>query len=483
MPKLQQTGSMSDSNCKSCGPASPGAERSDSSGLECIVSDESDKQEKISKKKGKGQDVSQSFVSALSTKIDELEKSIASSNQLERENAKLRRKHLREVQKYVSDRSLTAEDRLQFLQSRYTQQATDLLKTEKQYFEVVKEMDAVTREKDKVQADLKKANTLKDKLEELCRQLQREVKEVAEESKRRNEEELKQRQVLQQRFTQAINDVSAKMDQHQQERMKQIAENDALRDRLNQFLEQFELQEKQYNQQMHAKDLEVQLMTAKLEQQLQINTQLAQKSSLLQQTNDQLSKAHDTFSKEMDSFSSTREQNLLLAESNKELKSQLEHYYEKFAEFQTTLTKSNQMFDKLKSELENHHTVRVQLQKERDELKRKAEKSDVTIIQLLDEKTTLKKQVEKLQGKLQTSPDADELRRLKTQKERLEGLCRTLTAQLKSQTPAPETTSEAITDAQQNEASCAPEKQTENDQDQLGTTASSQEINLPDNLY
>lgn len=423
---------MSEQAAKLPLPVPGTSEQVDPGAVDCLVQDEPDKQgDKVSKKKGRGQDVSQTVVSALSSKIDELEKSISSSNQLERDTAKLRRKQLREVQKYVSDRSLSVEERMTFLQNKYTQQTTDLLRTEKQYYDVVKELDGVNKEKDRVQTELKKANTLKDKLEELCRQLQREVKEVAEESRRRNEEELKQRQALQQRFTQAINDVSAKMDQHQQERVKQIAENDALRDRLNHFLEQFELQEKQYAQQLQAKDLELQLVAVKLEQQVQINAQLSQKSSLLEQTNEHLTKAHETVAKELDTVVGMREQNVLLTESNKELKSQLEHYYEKFAEFQTTLTKSNQMFDKLKKELETHHSLRNQLQKERDELKKKCDKSDVTVIQLLDEKTTLKKQVEKLQSKLHGSPDSEELKKLRMQKERLEGLCRALQAQLK----------------------------------------------------
>ena len=56
-----------------------------------------------------------------------------------------------------------------------------------------------------MQLELRKTNTLRDRLEELSRQLQRENKEVLEESRRRKEEEMKQRQALQQKFSQAIN--------------------------------------------------------------------------------------------------------------------------------------------------------------------------------------------------------------------------------------------------------------------------------------
>lgn len=56
-----------------------------------------------------------------------------------------------------------------------------------------------------VQSELRKTNLVKDKLEDLCRSLQKESREVGDESRRRNEEELRQRQALQAKFTQAIN--------------------------------------------------------------------------------------------------------------------------------------------------------------------------------------------------------------------------------------------------------------------------------------
>jgi hypothetical protein len=47
-----------------------------------------------------------------------------------------------------------------------------------QVLDLQRELDAVSRDKDRVQAELKKTNLLKDKLEELCRQLQKETREV-----------------------------------------------------------------------------------------------------------------------------------------------------------------------------------------------------------------------------------------------------------------------------------------------------------------
>ena len=55
-----------------------------------------------------------------------------------------------------------------------------------------------------VQVELRKTNVLRDRLEELCRQLQRENREALEESKRRQEEDIRQRQAVQIKFSAAI---------------------------------------------------------------------------------------------------------------------------------------------------------------------------------------------------------------------------------------------------------------------------------------
>jgi hypothetical protein len=76
-------------------------------------------------KKGKGkEDLSSQFANVLTTKITELEKGLNSSNPAEREASKLRRKALRELQKYVNDKSISIEDKISYVQSKYTIQVS-----------------------------------------------------------------------------------------------------------------------------------------------------------------------------------------------------------------------------------------------------------------------------------------------------------------------------------------------------------------------
>lgn len=61
----------------------------------------------------------------LSGKIQELEAATLSGTPAEKDAARNRKKQLREVLKYVSDKSNSLEDRLMYLQSRFSQQVTE----------------------------------------------------------------------------------------------------------------------------------------------------------------------------------------------------------------------------------------------------------------------------------------------------------------------------------------------------------------------
>jgi hypothetical protein len=63
----------------------------------------------------------------LSGKIHELEAATLSGTSAEKDAARNRKKQLREVLKYVSDKSNSPEDRLMYLQSRFSQQVTELV--------------------------------------------------------------------------------------------------------------------------------------------------------------------------------------------------------------------------------------------------------------------------------------------------------------------------------------------------------------------
>lgn len=71
--------------------------------------------------------LTQQFTQILSGKIQELESATLSGTSAEKDAARNRKKQLREVLKYVSDKGNTLEERLALLQARFTQQVTELV--------------------------------------------------------------------------------------------------------------------------------------------------------------------------------------------------------------------------------------------------------------------------------------------------------------------------------------------------------------------
>lgn len=201
-------------------------------------------------------------------------------------------------------------------------------------------------------------------------------------------EEQQKRQDLSKKFHTTIKEITTKMEEQGEERMKQLKENETLREKLKNLAEQYQIREQHYATQMKAKDLERQLLEAKLKQQADIALQEALKAQAY------------------------KEQIASLAKTEGELRNQLSLYAEKFEQFQDTLTKSNDVFATFKQEMERMTKTIKQREKENAALKKKSEQSDITLIELVEERNGLRKQLETV----------------KAQKLKLEGLCRALQA-------------------------------------------------------
>ncbi|CAM6034441.1 unnamed protein product [Sphagnum compactum] len=259
-------------------------------------------------------------------------------------------------------------------------------------FSLEKELLALRRKCEQVNKEKDTSIALRQKLESLCRELQRQNKILLDENKRVSTEEQQKRQELSTKFHNTIKDITSKLEEQGDERLQQIKENEILREKLKHFTQQYEIREQHYGHQLRTKALEQQLAEVKLKQQQELFAQEEAKSHLY------------------------TEQIAQLLKTEQDLRSQLGLYGDKFEQFQDTLTKSNDVFATFKKEMEKMSKTIKKLEKENFSLKKKCEKSDVTIIELLDERASLKKQAE-------TS---------RNQKEKLEALCRSLQAERKS---------------------------------------------------
>lgn len=257
-------------------------------------------------------------------------------------------------------------------------------KSEKEFLEFTLKYQQVIAERDA-------AIAVRDKLESLCRELQRQNKMLMDECKRASMEGQNLRLDLSAKFQDAIKDVSNKLEEQKEESLSQLRENEMLRNKLKQLADQYTLAEQQFAQKLKQKTLELQLADLKIKQH---EEKLVQEQSQMKVYAEQVSQ-------------------LLATEKN--LRLQLTADGEKFQQFQDALLKSNEVFETFKQEIEKMTKSIKELKKENSFLKSKSEKSDVTLIGLVDEREGLKKQLEKT----------------KNQKEKLEALCRSLQAERK----------------------------------------------------
>ncbi|MBA0596289.1 hypothetical protein Gorai_013115 [Gossypium raimondii] len=225
------------------------------------------------------------------------------------------------------------------------------------------------------------------------------------------------------RFQDAIKDVSNKLEEQKDDCLSQLKENEMLRDKLKELADQYALSEQQYAQKLKQKTLELQLSDLKIKQH---EEKLTQEQAQMKVYAEQVSQ-------------------LLVTEKN--LRMQLTADGEKFQQFQyawtlplnalhsssilfiltaeklslrrsnveDALSKSNEVFETFKQEIEKMAKSIKELRKENVFLKSKCDKSDFTLIELVEERERMKKQLEKT----------------KNQKEKLESLCRSLQAERK----------------------------------------------------
>ncbi|XP_033125684.1 alpha-taxilin-like [Anneissia japonica] len=263
-----------------------------------------------------------------------------------------------------------------------------------------RQMSQLQKERDHLQSEHGKALLAKSKLESLCRELQRHNKTVKEESLQRAREEEEKRKEVSAKFQQTINEITSQMQENHARNMKLKEENLELATKLKNLVEQYERREEHIDKMLKHKELEAQLFDAKLQQ---ANLTLAEekekhireKAILLNETADVHLKCE------------------ALTKQEAQLKSQLGVYTEKFEEFQTTLTKSNEVFQTFKQEMDKMTKKIKKLEKETNMWKVRWEGSNKTLKQMTEERALMIKTVTAQKARI----------------EKLEKLCRALQAE------------------------------------------------------
>ncbi|XP_051520106.1 alpha-taxilin-like isoform X2 [Myxocyprinus asiaticus] len=291
----------------------------------------------------------------------------------------------------------TPEEKLAGLCKKYAELLEEHRNARKQMRALQKKQTQLIQEKDHLRNEHSKAILARTKLESLCRELQRHNRTLKEDGVQRARLEEEKRKEVTSHFQVTLNDIQAQMEQHNERNANLRQENMELADKLKKLIEQYELREEHIDKVFKHKDLQQQLVDAKL-----LQAQVLHKDS-----EDRHQKEKEFLLKEVAESQRMYE---LMKQQEVHLKQQLSLYTEKFEEFQNTLSKSNEVFTTFKQEMEKMTKKIKKLEKETTMYRSRWESSNKALLEMAEEKTLRDKEFESLQVKVQ----------------RLEKLCRAL---------------------------------------------------------
>ncbi|XP_064339445.1 gamma-taxilin isoform X2 [Camelus dromedarius] len=235
-------------------------------------------------------------------------------------------------------------------------------------------------------------STPEEKLAALCKKyadLEENMQQAREEEERRKEATA--------HFQITLNEIQAQLEQHDIHNAKLRQENIELGEKLKKLIEQYALREEHIDKVFKHKELQQQLVDAKLQQTTQ----------LIKEADEKHQREREFLLKEATESRHKYEQ---MKQQEVQLKQQLSLYMDKFEEFQTTMAKSNELFTTFRQEMEKMTKKIKKLEKETIIWRTKWENNNKALLQMAEEKTVRDKEYKAFQIKL----------------DRLEKLCRAL---------------------------------------------------------
>ncbi|XP_061573916.1 alpha-taxilin-like [Cololabis saira] len=160
----------------------------------------------------------------------------------------------------------TPEEKLGGLCTMYAELLEENRNTQKQMKVLQKKQNQLFQEKDNLRNEHSKAILARSKLESLCRELQRHNRTLKEEGIQRTRLEEEKRKEVTSHFQVTLNDIQTRMEQHDERNASLRQENADLAEKLKKLYEQYKLREEHIDKVVKHKDLQQQLVDAKLHQ-------------------------------------------------------------------------------------------------------------------------------------------------------------------------------------------------------------------------
>uniref|UniRef100_A0AAZ3RSF5 Taxilin alpha n=1 Tax=Oncorhynchus tshawytscha TaxID=74940 RepID=A0AAZ3RSF5_ONCTS len=281
----------------------------------------------------------------------------------------------------------TPEEKLTGLCKKYAELLEERRNNQKLMRVLQKKQSQLVQETDHLRNEHSKTILARSKLESLCRELQRHNRTLKDDGMQRARVEEEKRKEVTSHFQVTLYDIQAQMEQHDERNASLRLENSELAEKLKKLIQQYELREEHIDKVFKHKELQQQLVDAKLHQ----------SQGLLIESEDRHHREKDFLLKEAAESQRMCE---LMKQQEVHLKQQLSLYTEKFEEFQTTLSKSNEVFTTFKQEMEKMTKKIKKLEKETTMYRSRWESSNKALLNMAEEKTLQEREFDSLQGKV-----------------------------------------------------------------------------------
>nr|XP_010963948.1 beta-taxilin [Camelus bactrianus] len=275
----------------------------------------------------------------------------------------------------------TPEEKLDFLFKKYAELLDEHRTEQKKLKLLQKKQVQIQKEKDQLQSEHSRAVLARSKLESLCRELQRHNKTLKEETLQRAREEEEKRKEITSHFQSTLTDIQAQIEQQSERNMKLCQENTELAEKLKSIIDQYELREEHLDKIFKHRELQQKLVDAKLEQ----------AQEMMKEAEEQHKREKEYL---LNQAAEWKLQAKVLKEQETVLQAQLTLYAGRFEEFQSTLTKSNEVFATFKQEMDKTTKKMKKLEKDTATWKARFENCNKALLDMIEEKALRAKEYE-----------------------------------------------------------------------------------------
>ncbi|KZS20780.1 putative Beta-taxilin [Daphnia magna] len=290
------------------------------------------------------------------------------------EKSKSRKKEMRSVEVLLkSMNNLSFEEKLKVFTHKYAELLEENGANLSNLKVYEKHIQVLQKEKEQLQMENGKSLLARSRLEELCRELQRQNKIIKEESMVRVREEEERRKEVSAKFQTTLAEVSALLQQNNDKNQKLREENSEMAAKLQMLCDQYSLREQHLEKLGKQYDIERQLNEAKLAK-IRMDSAEAKEKML---------KEKQILLLDLTEYQKKCQ---VMQEEEVALRHQLSMYTDKYDDFQKALKASNQQFNGFKGQMDEMTKKLKSLEKETALWKQRWEKSNCLLTEMALEK-------------------------------------------------------------------------------------------------